>query len=130
MVSISFEDSKLKTSMTSKLVFMDNHGFFLISNSEISFSGTSVFLNNSNLNLWPSRGSIYTIHEGGAITCIGSTVRFMDSVIFLDNYNRRNGGAISAIGSKVFIHKNIILAKNKALDNGSMEVVFTYLLVT
>lgn len=51
-ISISIEVCTLKTNMTGKLIFMDNIGFFLISNSDVSFGGTSVFRNNSNSNLW------------------------------------------------------------------------------
>ena len=135
--SISFEDSTVKTSITGRLIFMNNGGFLLIRNSEVSFSGTSVFLNNSNniigmeessdsleyISLFSSN-DVATIHEGGAIALAGSTIHFMNSAIFLDNYSRNNGGAISAIGSKIYVHKGITVANNQAQDNGGGIYLF------
>ena len=123
-ISISLMDCTLKSSNTGELIFKNNWGFCLISNSEVSFGGISVFLNNSHSNVLPSIADVTTIHEGGAITCIGSTVRFMDSVTFLDNYSRNNGGALSAVGSKIYVHKNIMLANNQAQNNGGGVYLF------
>ena len=120
-VSISIEDS-VNTSIAGKLIFKNNWGFFLISNSKVTFHGQTMFLNNYNSNSWLS--TVSTVHEGGAVVCIGSTVQFVDSVTFLDNYSRKNGGALSAVGSKIFVHKNILLAKNEAQYNGGGIYLF------
>ena len=103
---------------------MNNRGFFLISNSEVTFGGTSLFLNNSNSYPLLSSDDVTPLHEGGAIACTGSTVRFMNSATFLDNYSRSNGGALSAVGSKIYIHKNITVANNQAQDSGGGVYLF------
>ena len=122
-IGISIESSTLITSRTGKLIFMDNGGFFLISSSQVSFGGTSIFRNNSNSNLWQTIVPTLT-YEGGAIACLGSTVQFMDSVTFLDNYSRKNGGALSASGSTIHVHKSITVAKNMAQGNGGGIYLF------
>ena len=114
-VSTSIEDS-INTTITGKLIFKDNLGFFMISNSKVTFHGQTMFLNNCNTNSILS--TVSTVHGAGAMACIGSSVHFVDSVTFFDNYSRKNGGALSAVGSKIYVRKDIQLAKNEAEYNG------------
>lgn len=95
----------------------------LISSSKVKFHGKTLFLNNTNSKSY-YLSTVSAIHEGGAITCLGSTVHFFDLVNFVDNYSRKNGGALSAIGSKIYAHADILVAKNQAEDNGGGIYLF------
>ena len=96
----------------------------LISSSKVKFHGKTLFLNNTNSKSYYYLSTVSAIHEGGAITCLGSTVHFFDLVNFVDNYSRKNGGALSAIGSKIYAHADILVAKKQAEDNGGGIYLF------
>ena len=115
------EDRSKSINIHGRLIFRNNLGYFQISNSKVKFHDKIIFQNNSYFN------SAYmepSVHEGGAISCSGSKVWFMNSAVFLDNYSRKNGGALSAIGSKIDVYKNIILAKNRAQNHGGGIYLF------
>ena len=120
--TLSFEDST-KANVMGKLLFANNSGVFLVSNSKVVFHGIAMFLNNSNFNTQFSMVS--KIQDGGAISCINGIVQFADSVTFTDNYCRNNGGALSAVGSKIYIHKNILVANNLAENHGGGIYLFS-----
>ena len=120
--SISFEDGT-KSNINGKLMFKNNSGILLISSSKVKFHGETFLL--SNANRFESYYYPSTLHkEGGAITCLGSTVHFFNSTTFLENYNIKNGGALSAVVSEIYAHADILIANNQAQDSGGGIYLF------
>ena len=97
-----------------ELIFANNSGTFLISNSNVHFFNTATFQYcNGSIVL----SSIFPI--GGAVTSMGSNIWFYDSVIFLNNYSYDVGGGFCAIGSIVYVYKSILISNNQAEKSGS-----------
>ena len=97
----------VRSSMNFTGIFLHTHnkGSFLITNSVITFSGTSWFSNNR------------AGKRGGAITSIQSRVHITNNSSFLNN-SARLGGAISAYESEIHMHGKVTIANNKADAKG------------
>ena len=87
--------------------FENNYRSVLVVRSNVTFSGDSIFSNNSKS--LPSSNS-----EGGALTILYSTVNF--SAITEMRYNRAvKGGAIAMVYSTVYMHGDTTFECNTAL---------------
>ena len=97
----------VRSSMNFTGIFLHSHnkGTFLITNSVITFSGTTWFSNNR------------AGKRGGAITSIQSRVHITNNSSFLNN-SARLGGAISAYESEIHMHGKVMIANNKADAKG------------
>ena len=93
--------------------FSNNSGSFMAFNSNVTFSGYAVFVNNQPASLKPS----YNFQEGGAITLFQSNV-FFDGECNLKQNHANYGGAIHSTESKLYVNGNVTLAHNKATGNG------------
>ena len=111
--TISFSESQVN--ITGKLIFVNNSGTFLISNSKVRFFNATTFQSCTGS---ATTSTAFVHAEGGAFTAIGSKVWFYDSVLFLNNSSNDVGGGLCAYGSNIYIIKNIQVGKNQAKESG------------
>ena len=103
---------RVNDSMTN-FTFSNNLGSFMAFNSNITFSGFALFVNNKPASFKPS----YNFHEGGAITLFQSNV-FFDGECNLKQNLANYGGAIYSRESKLCVYGNVTLAHNTATGSG------------
>ena len=93
--------------------FSNNLGSFMAFNSNITFSGYTVIVNNKLASLKPR----YNFQEGGALTLFQSNM-FFDGECNLKQNHANYGGAIYSIESKLYVNGNVTLAHNTATGSG------------
>ena len=87
---LSFRNSH--AGITGKFVYDNNYGTFLISTSKIQFFSTVIIQN-------CRESASVDYYPGGAVTSMDSTIWFLDSIMFVNNYSKDVGGALCAIES-------------------------------
>ena len=102
------------------LVISNNIGSLLVYNSNITFTGKTVFQNCSPVQ---ENSSMANFEEGGAITLYQSNV-FFEGKCRVEHNEARNGGAMLVTESKVFISGQTLIANNKALIHGGGVYLF------
>ena len=107
--TVYLEESMVNIS--GKLEHNANFGTFFISNSEVIFFSASTFSNCAS-------ASITSPYIGGAVKSVGSTLHFVGSASFLNNYSFKDGGAISASGSRLHVYGEVVIANNVAQNSG------------
>ena len=95
------------------LTFESNYRSFFILRSTVTFSGESVFMNNTKYAL--KNTSEFT--EGGALTLYHSTVEFTDITTMMHN-QAESGGAIAAFFSIINLQGDTSLKHNTATSSG------------
>lgn len=101
--------SSCNISFTGNTLFINNTGSFLAQNSDISFSGESIFQDGTS-----------NITEGGALTAVRSSIAFYDK-LQLQNNNGTNGGAILAVESDFINYGHCIFYSNSAENGGAVS---------
>ena len=111
---IYLSDSELDVKHSGNLLLSNNMGSLLAFNSNITFMGYIVFVNNH-----PQQpiSTSSTLLEGGALTLFQSNAYFNGKSIFLHNYAKDGGGLLSA-ESRVYVKGDVIIAHNIAIRNG------------
>ena len=99
--------------------FSNNLGSLVAFNSNITFIGHAIFMNNQ-----PPRATSGDLQEGGAITLFQSNVIF-DGECHLEYNNAENGGAIHSTESKLYVNGNATIAHNTATQNGGGVYLLT-----
>ena len=94
------------------VIFSNNLGSLVAFNSNITFNGNAIFVNNQ-----PSQTVSGDIQEGGAITLFQSNIFFDGECNFEHNY-AENGGAIHSTESKLYVNGDVTIAHNRATGNG------------
>ena len=95
------------------LTFESNCRSFFILRSTVTFSGGSVFMNNTRYPL----NNTSEFSEGGALTLYHSTVEFTDITTMMHN-QAENGGAIAAFFSIINLQGDTTLEHNTATSSG------------
>ena len=95
------------------LTFESNYRSFFILRSTVTFSGESVFMNNTRYPL----NNTSEFSEGGALTLYHSTVEFTDITTMMNN-QAESGGAIAAFFSIINLQGDTILEHNTATSSG------------
>ena len=95
------------------LTFENNYGSLFILRSAVTFSGKSVFMNNTGYPL----NSTSEFSEGGALTLYHSTVEFTDITTMMHN-QADSGGAITAFFSIMNLQGDTTLEHNAATSSG------------
>ena len=95
------------------LTFESNYGSLFILRSAVTFSGKSVFTNNTGNPL----NSTSEFSEGGALTLYHSTVEFTDITTMMHN-QADSGGAITAFFSIMNLQGDTTLEHNAATSSG------------
>ena len=90
---------------TGEMLFAENRGTILLTNSNVTFSASCKFINNT------------AKRRGGAITAIQSNVHFVEGTMF-ENNSAGIGGAISIYESKLHIDNTFFILNNTALEMG------------
>ena len=96
----------------SLIFYTSNLGSLVAFNSNITFTGNTIFINNQ-----PSQTISGDFQEGGAITLIQSNV-FFYGICELKHNHAENGGAIHSTESKVYVNEYVTIAHNTASGNG------------
>ena len=107
---------------TDMLTYTRNSGSVIIMNSKVIFFGTFKFID-----CYQSKrnDSLAVFKEGGALTSLSSTIRFIGETTFLRNSASSSGGAIRALsGSKIHIFNKTIIANNTAAETGGGVYLF------
>ena len=102
--------SKLYSQNLGHATFLNNLGSLVTFDSNITFAGYVMFMNNRP----PQNPSVNL--QGGVITLFESNAFFEGTCNFVDNH-ASNGGAISSTESKLYISGNATVAQNMATQN-------------
>ena len=109
---IYLSDSEFSGHESNNVTFSSNLGSLVAFNSNITFSGRAIFVNNQ-----PPQTTMDNLQEGGAITLFQSNV-FFDGGCNLEHNHAENGGAIHSTESKLYLNGNLTIAHNTATRNG------------
>ena len=112
--AIYLTNSELYVENSGNLILSNNAGSLMAFNSNITFMGCVVFVNNE-----PKQSSSITdtFQEGGAMTLFQSNVFFNGNCSLLYNHAEDGGGLLS-IESKIYVYGNLTIAHNTASRNG------------
>ena len=107
---------------TGNATFLHNHGSLFTFNSDITFTGSTIFKNCSSIPVptRTARGVTTEISklEGGAVTAtFGSTVTFRGQCILINNHAKVGGGFLIT-ESKIYLNGDSLMANNVAMDRG------------
>lgn len=99
------------TNVYGQIIFIDNSGSYLLSNSIAAFKGHTVFYSSSELmKLYDTN----QVRGGGAITLFKSEI---NTITMAYNF-AENGGALHVPESKVYIYGDMIIAHDSVNDTG------------
>ena len=108
---VYLSDSEFRGHVSGNATFSNNSGSLMAFNSNITFSGYTIFMNNR-----PSQAAYGAFQEGGAMTLFQSNIYF-DGECTLEHNHAENGGAILSTDSKLYVNDNVTIAHNTATDH-------------
>ena len=103
---IYLDSSDMTVKYSGNLLFSNNLGSFQVFNSNITFMGCIMFVNNHPLT-----------REEGAITLSQSTA-YINGDCSIQNNHAENGGRLLSIESKIYMSGDVTIAHNTATSNG------------
>ena len=109
---IYLSDSEFIGNDSGNATFSNNLGSLVAFNSNITFIGYAIFVNNT-----PSQTVLGDVLEGGAMTLFQSNV-FFNGVCNFKHNHAENGGAIYSTESKLNVNGDVTIAHNTATGNG------------
>ena len=102
--------SSCNISFTGDTMFINNTGSFLAQNSDISFSGETFFQNDTS----------NSTETGGALTVVRSSIAFYDKLQLQEN-SGANGGAVLAVESDIINYGHCMFSRNSAEKGGAVS---------
>ena len=109
---IYLADSEFGGRGSESITFLSNLGSLVAFNSNITFIGYAIFMNNG-----PPQTTTDDLQEGGAITLFLSNA-FFDGKCNFEHNHAESGGAIYSSGSNLYVTGDVIIAHNTATGNG------------
>ena len=106
---------KTDTKITGRTIFSKNFGSLLIHNSNVVFSGLTIFEKCSQSRNVPKDSRL---QAQGTLTVIQSTIVLSGNTSFIANNSTKSGGAIYSAECKITIHSNLLVANNIAEESG------------
>ena len=103
------------TNITGRTTFSKNFGSLLIINSNVVFSGLTIFEKCSQSRNVPKDSRL---QAQGTLTVIQSTIVLSGNTSFNKNNSTESGGAIYSAECKITIHSNLLVANNIAEESG------------